>query len=175
MGTIFVDNLEPQSGTSLTLGASGDSISLASGATQSGFGKIGQVLSANHATAVTSTTSTYADTGLTLSITPSSTSSKILVTVSQNLVIYDTIGNSAIGKVKVVRDSTDLDEMRGIAGRYPATDFSWSTTGIQSLDSPSSTSSLTYKTQFACDAGSQVRVQYDGISPSYITLMEILA
>ena len=24
MGTIFVDNLEPQSGTSLTLGASGD-------------------------------------------------------------------------------------------------------------------------------------------------------
>jgi len=34
MGTIFVDNLEPQSGTSLTLGASGDTIGLASGATQ---------------------------------------------------------------------------------------------------------------------------------------------
>ena len=32
MGTIFVDNLEPQSGTSLTLGASGDTISVASGA-----------------------------------------------------------------------------------------------------------------------------------------------
>ena len=42
MGTIFVDNLEPQSGTSLTLGASGDAINLASGAT-AGFGKIGQV------------------------------------------------------------------------------------------------------------------------------------
>ena len=40
MGTIFVDNLEPQSGTSLTLGASGDSISLASGATQSGLSKL---------------------------------------------------------------------------------------------------------------------------------------
>ena len=37
MGTIFVDNLEPQSGTSLTLGASGDTVSLASGASQSGF------------------------------------------------------------------------------------------------------------------------------------------
>ena len=34
MGTIFVDNLEPQSGTSLTLGASGDTIGLASGASQ---------------------------------------------------------------------------------------------------------------------------------------------
>ena len=37
MGTIFVDNLEPQSGTSLTLGASGDTIALASGASLSGI------------------------------------------------------------------------------------------------------------------------------------------
>ena len=44
MGTIFVDNLEPQSGTSLTLGASGDTVSLTSGAKTSGFGKIGQVI-----------------------------------------------------------------------------------------------------------------------------------
>ncbi len=34
MGTIFVDNLEPQSGTSLTLGANGDTIGLATGASQ---------------------------------------------------------------------------------------------------------------------------------------------
>jgi hypothetical protein len=33
MGTIFVDNLEPQSGTSLTLGASGDTLQAASGVT----------------------------------------------------------------------------------------------------------------------------------------------
>ena len=37
MGTIFVDNLEPQSGTSLTLGASGDTVTLTSGAVQGGF------------------------------------------------------------------------------------------------------------------------------------------
>ena len=37
MGTIFVDTLEPQSGTSLTLGASGDTIALTSGAIQSNF------------------------------------------------------------------------------------------------------------------------------------------
>ena len=33
MGTIFVDNLEPQSGTNLTLGASSDTVSLGSGGT----------------------------------------------------------------------------------------------------------------------------------------------
>lgn len=33
MGTVFVDNLEPQSGTSLTLGASGDTLQAAAGAT----------------------------------------------------------------------------------------------------------------------------------------------
>ncbi len=37
MGTVFVDNLEPQSGTSLSLGASGDTIALTSGALQSNF------------------------------------------------------------------------------------------------------------------------------------------
>lgn len=31
MGTVFVDNLEPQSGTTLTLGASGDTVKVASG------------------------------------------------------------------------------------------------------------------------------------------------
>ena len=33
MGTVFVDNLEPQSGTTLTLGASGDTVQAASGVT----------------------------------------------------------------------------------------------------------------------------------------------
>lgn len=37
MGTVYVDNLEPQSGTTLTLGASGDTIALASGASLSGI------------------------------------------------------------------------------------------------------------------------------------------
>ena len=38
MGTIFVDNLEPQSGTSLTLGASGDTITKASGVNTNALG-----------------------------------------------------------------------------------------------------------------------------------------
>tara|TARA_R110002020_G_scaffold418044_1_gene627308 strand:- start:2189 stop:2743 length:555 start_codon:yes stop_codon:yes gene_type:complete len=38
MGTVFVDNLEPQSGTSLTLGANGDTLTIPSGCTISNSG-----------------------------------------------------------------------------------------------------------------------------------------
>ena len=80
MGTIFVDNLEPQSGTSLTLGASGDSISLASGATQSGFGKVGQVVQTIKSNTETSSSTSYV-TIYSVTITPSATSSTSIIIV----------------------------------------------------------------------------------------------
>jgi hypothetical protein len=43
MSKIEVDAVEPQSGTTLTLGASGDTVTLAAGALQSGFGRSGSV------------------------------------------------------------------------------------------------------------------------------------
>ena len=82
MGTIFVDNLEPQSGTSLTLGASGDTLTIPSGCTisnsgtASGFGKIGQVVSVTHTADQTSTSTSFAYvTNLNASITPCATTS----------------------------------------------------------------------------------------------------
>ena len=43
MSKIEVNAVEPQCGTTLTLGASGDTVTLAAGATQSGFGRTGTV------------------------------------------------------------------------------------------------------------------------------------
>jgi hypothetical protein len=43
MSKIEVNAVEPQSGTTLTLGASGDTVTLAAGASQSGFGRTGTV------------------------------------------------------------------------------------------------------------------------------------
>ena len=43
MSKIEVNTVEPQCGTTLTLGASGDTVALASGASQSGFGRSGSV------------------------------------------------------------------------------------------------------------------------------------
>jgi len=91
------------------------------------------------------------DTGLSVSITPSSTSSKILVNVN-----VTGAQNASNTYLKIVRDSTDLG-LGGAAGsRLPATfanlyqygDSNIQTThSFQLLDSPSSTSALTYKVQ----------------------------
>ena len=43
MSKIEVNTVEPQCGTTLTLGASGDTVTLGSGASQSGFGREGSV------------------------------------------------------------------------------------------------------------------------------------
>ena len=43
MSKIEVNTVEPQCGTTLTLGKSGDTVTLASGASQTGFGRTGTV------------------------------------------------------------------------------------------------------------------------------------
>ena len=43
MSKIEVNTVEPQCGTTLTLGGSGDTVTLGSGASQSGFGRTGTV------------------------------------------------------------------------------------------------------------------------------------
>tara|TARA_R100000005_G_C4974151_1_gene186087 strand:- start:466 stop:1014 length:549 start_codon:yes stop_codon:yes gene_type:complete len=68
MGTVFVDNLEPQSGTSLTLGASGDTVNLGSGGTVTNtpafYGELpsDQVVSRDTSTKLTGMTQNEIDT-----------------------------------------------------------------------------------------------------------------
>ena len=87
MSTLKVSTISPlgtDSTKTITLGESAGTLAIASGAKTSGFGKIGQVVQTVYSTQVTLTTS-YADTGLSASITPSSTSSKVLVLVDQHV------------------------------------------------------------------------------------------
>jgi hypothetical protein len=179
MGTIFVDNLEPQSGTSLTLGASGDSISLASGATQSGFGKINQVVNVTKTDTFSTTSGSYTDvTGLSAAITPSASSSKIFV----NLSLYisgDT--QTANNFVKLVRDSTDLQETVLRVPQEGQGVYRLYNVSMTDFDSPSSTSSLTFKVQALTNSGTLYvnrAANQGGISATTtatLTLMEILA
>ena len=137
-------------------------------------GKVLQIINAHTGTQVTSNSATYADTGLTAAITPSATSSKILVLVQQSFAKYsaDTKGN-----IRVYRDTTE------IGGAVPARELGDTNSSAMNaigigfscsiLDTPSSTSSLTYKTQFNNNDGTGTcTVQYSSGS-SYITLMEI--
>ena len=76
-----------------------------------GVGKIGQVVQGTTTTGVTITSSTYVDTGLSASITPSSTSSKILVMVDQLFYLDSNDGSiENSGRLKILRDSTNIFE-----------------------------------------------------------------
>ena len=173
MSTLKVSTISPlgtDSTKTITLGESAGTLAIASGAKTSGFGKVGQVLQGSHSTAVTLNTSSFVDTGLTLDITPSTTSSKILVSVVQS--IYLDGGGSGI-TLRVVRDSTTVFTQPVNYARYePSSSNTRIFYPIEYLDSPSSTSAITYKTQGICQFGTG-KVQHDSIT-STITLMEIL-
>ena len=94
MSTLETNLVQPSTGTTLTLGASGDTVDVPSGATLdvtgatvSGLttGKVLQVVQGVTTTNTQITSTSFADTSLTANITPSSTSSKILILGSQNV------------------------------------------------------------------------------------------
>ena len=137
-------------------------------------GKVLQVVNAVYSVQTASTSATYADTGLSLSITPSSATSKVLVFVSQTGLGRN--GADNFGLFKLMRGATDLVdpfESRGgqVGGNTAAVGVGGSS--VTYLDSPATTSSTTYKTQFKSSGGAtDVFCQTAG-SRSTITLMEI--
>jgi hypothetical protein len=135
-------------------------------------GNVIQVVNATYNVEVSNTTTTYSDTGLTASITPSSSSSKILVIVSQT----DVLSPSVAGvKLQLLRGATSILVFAGYIGDNGSTTVDASAS-CNYLDSPATTSSVTYKTQFARQRGSgTVYVQNGGVGYSSITLMEIAA
>lgn len=148
---------------------------MATGGAWAPAGTVLQVVQATYSTEVSSSSTTFADTGLTASITPSSASSKILILVSQN--IAKTAGNTSNAiNLKLIRNSTDLGTITTpIAFTATALDF-WLSASFNLLDSPASTSPVTYKTQFANNANAgTVYSQPANGGKSTITLMEIAA
>ena len=139
-------------------------------------GSVLQVVQGTYSTQATNSTSTYADTGLTTTITPSSSTSKILVIINQGGV-GKTAGDTDAGvRIRLLRDATAIATITDRFA-YTATLLGMTlTVGSAYLDSPSTTSSITYKTQFACWNTSVTNVFVQGASGlSTITLMEIAA
>lgn len=187
------NKISPATGTALTLADSGDTLTLPSGATldiasgatltnsgtATGFGKVLQVLQATKNDIASTTSTTFADvSGLSVSITPSSTSNKILVFAT--VMTSNGFGSSAV-KLNLLRDSTILGE--GSTGTEKASIVNYGYThssALNWLDSPSTTSSTTYKIQFATDSGNVIYVNRNAIDANYtgsssITVMEISA
>ena len=149
-------------------------------------GKVGQVTvgSTNTTKTVSNDTGWY-DTNLSGSITPSATTSKVLITVSQYLYCNESQQADARWGIKIFRDSTQIyivDPSSASLGLYDDNGGSNSDKimgqmfSFTYLDTPSSTSALTYKTQMRATSSSLNGWNAQGGSHySYITMMEILA
>ena len=143
-------------------------------ATPAGGGKVLQVVQGTTATQADSTSNTFADTGMTVTITPSSASSKVLVLMTVTGIFKPT-NDTHIG-LQLVRGASSIYILSGIqgAGASAATITGSTATGAY-LDSPATTSATTYKMQFKNNnATGTVSVQYFTNQPtSTMIAMEI--
>ena len=121
-----------------------------------------------------STTGSWIATNHYVDITPSATSSKILVTFNGATGYQDTGSANFYTEYSIFRDSTNLGHANnGFGGMYSHTisfnDKGWNHS-MQKLDSPSSTSSLRYKIYYRQNAGHHY---HDLSGHSTLTAMEI--
>lgn len=119
-------------------------------------GKLIQIVEGTTDVNTTSTSSTYADTGLTVTITPTLATSKILVFVAQQGCGKASGSTSSCNQIKLMRDSTEISNTGdGLFNTALNDTFRWfSPVSIQKLDSPATTSAVIYKTQFRSVNGS---------------------
>ena len=180
-GTITLQAPAVSGSTTLTLpSTSGTVITSANLSSNLPTGSVLQVVQGTYSTFTSSSSSTYADTGLSVSITPSSSSNKILA-FSSMVGVGKNTGNTKV-KLRLVRGSTTIDVFATEAAGTPwsgTTQLDIGTLSAIALDSPSTTSSITYKIQFASEANvTQVFINNTNETPEYgstLTLMEIKA
>ena len=134
-------------------------------------GSVIQVVSNNTTTNTSTTSSSYvAVTDLTQSITPSSTSSKILILVNMNLFGSS---NSTEGVITIYRNGSNLTGGSGFADMYTGSSDYILQAPMMYLDNPSSTSSVTYAIYIKRTQGSGTLQTSLRGTTNTITLMEI--
>jgi hypothetical protein len=135
-----------------------------------------QVVSSTFSTQNLTSSTSYADTGLTATITPSSTTSKILCLVNQ-AGCGKTAGNASSGiSLQLLRGASSINIFCIDGGNTNSS--LGNVVGTQStgyLDSPATTSATTYKTQFKNSVAAASVFCQVGDSVSTITLLEISA
>jgi hypothetical protein len=114
-----------------------------------GGGKVLQVVEGVLTAGISTTSNAFSDTGLTVSITPSSATSKVLViaTISSVAKWEGNTGDAVV--FKMLRGATDIflgGGYNGFTGVSSKNNFG--TVAMTKLDSPSTTSSTTYKVQW---------------------------
>jgi hypothetical protein len=146
-------------------------------ASSSSTPRIGQVVTAT-TTSITSTTSagTVDVSGLSVTITPTSATSKIFITTSFNITGSTSGTNFFTGLWSLLKSSTALTN-GFVGGYYPSgggvNTVAYDVVGVSYVDSPATTSATTYKMQINNLWGNTLVANGGGYSVQ-ITAMEIL-
>jgi hypothetical protein len=137
-------------------------------------GSIVQVVQGTTTSQFSTTSTSFVDTSLSATITPKFNTSKVAVFVSQAGFGNYTPGNQSQFMVNIVRGSTEIamaSLQMNIGGQSSFGNF------LQYLDSPATTSAVTYKTQAkVASTSSTIYMQWppaSGTPISTITLMEV--
>jgi hypothetical protein len=120
---------------------------------------------------INTTSTTFVEGGLQVSITPTSTNSKILLMVNVNAYAPTTVYNL----VTIYRGSTNLaGGTNSLNQKYTGGGSDgWIPLGISHIDSPASTSEQTYKLMYRSDTGSTVYLHEGKVRKSQLIAMEI--
>jgi hypothetical protein len=147
--------------------------------TAGGGGKVLQVVTANYSTVTEINSGTYTDTGLSATITPTASTSKILVLISQPSKTQIRASTQELqyrANYKLLRGATDINVMPlvlGITGSANSANWEgYAIANMNYLDSPATTSATTYKTQGSGGTNSGVVFQ-NSSSTATMTLLEI--
>ena len=152
MSTLFVDTINEKT--------SGNGIYIP--------GHVLQIVEAEYSTQTDVASGDYADLGVAVTITPKSSSSKILVVTN----VHCYVNGAGLCGVRVMRGSTEVVEASRALGY---SDNSSTVASLTKLDAPSTTSATTYKIQvnhLAISQGTTIRINQQN-GGSRITVMEI--
>jgi hypothetical protein len=148
-----------------------------------GGGKVLQVVSGTYATNTVISSTSFTDSGLSLSITPTSATSTILVLITQPLKLQRASTSNEQGAgYRLLRGATAVytadQSGYALSGYYPGiTEFQNSRLlGVSYLDSPATTSATTYKTQgraFTTSNSGSIIFQDSSVLTSSMILLEI--
>ena len=136
-----------------------------------------QVVQGTTSTEKSTSTSSWADTNLTATITPSAATSKVLVLVSQGYGCYNNGNGEVGGGLRIDRGGsvihTTARALLIFASASGANLYNLAQVNLMYLDSPNTTSATTYKTQQNTVVGSNTYTQYGNFQTSTINLIEI--
>lgn len=171
LGDIAYSSATANTNTRLGIGSNGNVLTVSGGVpvwSAPAGGKILQVVFGQTVTAGSTASTTYSDTTLTATITPTANTSDVYVFVAHTQCY---VPSNKLINLRLVRNSTTLrtyeNQLNNSAGTF--------TGGVifNHKDSPATTSATTYKTQFASTAsGGTVEVQVNG-NYSTIILLEV--